>query len=687
MDDNDDAWSYLFPPSSDLLEQETPLERPPALGSSFVENKNPSVVQKSAPADPHTTRQDASSIISKDGSVNALALASYSAGSGGSGVNGVEPSPPATPKTDFRNSLQQCHTRLMEHHDSPEDSPNFISFRKNHKKAASVETNEDKFDPLLYVDEKFAGTKYRYATIKRNVEFHQLFRLLDLTDRLLDDFSCALSKEFLMQGRMYVTEHNLCFNSNLLGWVTSVSVAFMDVKRIDKKFTAGLFPNGISIQTADSKHNFASFISRDATYDFLRTVWHKSTGKDYSELNETPPMSPENIKADDATEGKISSYILSIDEDENEQKPESDSEYSDDDESVSEAEPLPPIEESPPTVPSTVKRLKDSSGYRNMGPEAHEPTVITKTFENAELENEVCLTHIDAPLGTVFDVLFGSNDTSFHRRFLEAHDASEIGSYDVYHPMDDDPSKLSRSYVYRRALGYSIGPKSTRCNVSETIEHLNFADYVVLLLTTQTPDVPSGGAFTVNNRYYLSWGEKNTTTLRVAYFIKWTGRSWIKNVIEKLAHAAQVAAAKDLVVELNKELALQTTPVLGPPTVAETTPQAVVEPVASVETKKVQKKKPKSTNTWFILLVVAIVVCLAVVLFIQYQLSLALGETRALLEHQTVLTTALLRVVPVDKRTPVQNDFWSLVAGKGPALSRTQQAAFLANQARLLLDL
>jgi hypothetical protein len=39
---------------------------------------------------------------------------------------------------------------------------------------------------------------------------------------LIEDYSCALSKEILVQGRMYVSEHYICFNSNIFGWVTNV---------------------------------------------------------------------------------------------------------------------------------------------------------------------------------------------------------------------------------------------------------------------------------------------------------------------------------------------------------------------------------------------------------------------------------------------------------------------------------
>ena len=36
---------------------------------------------------------------------------------------------------------------------------------------------------------------------------------------VMDDFVCALKKRILLQGRMYVFEHYVCFHSNVLGYV------------------------------------------------------------------------------------------------------------------------------------------------------------------------------------------------------------------------------------------------------------------------------------------------------------------------------------------------------------------------------------------------------------------------------------------------------------------------------------
>ena len=96
-------------------------------------------------------------------------------------------------------------------------------------------------------------------------------------------------------------------------------------------------------------------------------------------------------------------------------------------------------------------------------------------------------------------------------QFPETHDGSEISEISDFRPSEEDPAVLERKYIYRRALGYSIGPKSTKCEVTETIEHLNFADYMVVV-STVTPDVPLGGVFSVKTRYIFHGPTRITRT-------------------------------------------------------------------------------------------------------------------------------------------------------------------------------
>ncbi|KAG2174239.1 hypothetical protein INT43_004260, partial [Umbelopsis isabellina] len=122
------------------------------------------------------------------------------------------------------------------------------------------------------------------ANTKRNAEFHALFRSVPEDDLLIEGveergqfqtlyYGCALQKEILVQGRIYISEHHICFNANIFGWVTNLVLAFSEVVSIEKKMTAMFIPNGILICTLHAKHSFASFLSRDMAYDQMFDVW------------------------------------------------------------------------------------------------------------------------------------------------------------------------------------------------------------------------------------------------------------------------------------------------------------------------------------------------------------------------------------------------------------------------------
>lgn len=518
--DEEDAWSYSFPPSTEslpILQQSqskrsttqpsnstfrtwqngdtslTNLQMKLLIDTTTTSSKSslpfPSTIQKSIPLDPLTTKEDANSVISKDSKGNALNEASQTDDKPkfmkdleeyGSTRN-ISNSPLSQQSTNGTNLLS---------------SPKFISYRKS-KRTVSEGTFDSmldkspmsppasRYDPKLYVDEFYKTSKFRYATIKRNIDFHNNFHSLDLTDRLVDDFACALSREILLQGRIYLSESYICFNSNLLGWVTNLVIQLEEVVKIEKRSTAGLFPNAISIETVDGTlHTFASFLSRDQTYELMLTLWKGKTGKSNNDLTLTSEDELEN-NAIDSPNKNIESYILSLDGDDEEDNDVQSLDNSGEDEEEEESEL--DIEE---VLSTKLIKLKSESPYTNNGPDAHAPT--TANYEKLEAEIELVDEVIDAPMGIVFAILFGPY-TKFQTNFLETHDGSEISEISDFRPSEEDPAVLERKYIYRRALGYSIGPKSTKCEVTETIEHLNFADYIVVVSTTVTPDVPLGG--------------------------------------------------------------------------------------------------------------------------------------------------------------------------------------------------
>lgn len=104
-----------------------------------------------------------------------------------------------------------------------DDNPNDSESDDN----GSVNSEED-------LDELLDTSAIRPAGEKRNKEFHQIFKRIPPNEKLIDEFGCALSKDILVQGRMYLSEHYICFNSNILGWVTNIIIPLQEVIQIEK---------------------------------------------------------------------------------------------------------------------------------------------------------------------------------------------------------------------------------------------------------------------------------------------------------------------------------------------------------------------------------------------------------------------------------------------------------------------
>ncbi|KAJ2777404.1 hypothetical protein GGI15_004516 [Coemansia interrupta] len=122
--------------------------------------------------------------------------------------------------------------------------------------------------------------------LKRNADFHMLFRNIPINELLIDDYGCALQRDILVQGRLYLTENFVCFYSNIFGWVTNLVIAFDEIMTIEKKMTALIIPNAIQVSTLHAKHFFGSFIYRDSAYNQLFDLWAKSRSEKHAGMPE-----------------------------------------------------------------------------------------------------------------------------------------------------------------------------------------------------------------------------------------------------------------------------------------------------------------------------------------------------------------------------------------------------------------
>ncbi|KAG8143320.1 putative GRAM domain-containing protein [Naja naja] len=111
---------------------------------------------------------------------------------------------------------------------------------------------------------------------QRNEDFRRIFKGLPEAERLLVDYSCALQRDILLQGRLYLSENWICFYSNIFRWETTISIQLKEVICIKKEKTAKLIPNAIQICTESEKHFFTSFGARDRCFMLIFRLWQNA---------------------------------------------------------------------------------------------------------------------------------------------------------------------------------------------------------------------------------------------------------------------------------------------------------------------------------------------------------------------------------------------------------------------------
>ncbi|XP_078140047.1 GRAM domain-containing protein 2A [Centroberyx gerrardi] len=157
-------------------------------------------------------------------------------------------------------------------------------------------------EDLSYEDVKKC---YRGSTVsKYNSQYHKLFQCVPKDEILMKVYSCALLRDILLQGRLYISRNWLCFYANLFGKDIKVAIPVVSVRLVKKHKTAGLVPNGLAITTdTGQKYVFVSLLSRDSVYDVLRRICThlQVNGKSLSlkQYMEEPTLSLDEFPAPD----------------------------------------------------------------------------------------------------------------------------------------------------------------------------------------------------------------------------------------------------------------------------------------------------------------------------------------------------------------------------------------------------
>ncbi|CAG8456018.1 7391_t:CDS:2 [Funneliformis mosseae] len=424
---------------------------------------------------------------------------------------------------------------------------------------------------------------YAPAAPRKNAEFHSLFRSVPEDDYLINDYGCALQKEILVQGRLYVSAKHVCFYANIFGWVTILVIAFSDILSIEKKMTAFVIPNAVLISTLHAKHFFTSFLSRDPAFELMYTMWKQthpalaltesenSTSRKDSDASETSENN-NSITSDDEVKSISSQGVilknfalpkLTLDPMRLMRGPTS---SSDDDNTLNQEKLDSDIQSLPLSLQSRVfdnssvakeqrKRrsrsksdvglqLPDTNGSDSKHSEKirsssrnqsrhtasntvkrRRPTQCACLKKGQHYDNVSLDTKLNGSVEKIFNLLF-VNDLV--KNYIREEDKCTDIEFEEWKIEDNI---WTRSQSYTKPLNNPIGPKSTKCFIKDECSH--FDDYITNVSTATTPDVPSGNNFCVKTRTCIMCAGTNESRIIVTCAIEWSKSSWLKGAIEK----------------------------------------------------------------------------------------------------------------------------------------------------------
>lgn len=80
-------------------------------------------------------------------------------------------------------------------------------------------------------------------------------------------------------------KHNTDVAPAASSFFSQLSIPIYEITSLEKKMTAFVIPNAIQITTRQAKYTFASFLSRDTTFDVIYNIWRLARPEDGSVIS------------------------------------------------------------------------------------------------------------------------------------------------------------------------------------------------------------------------------------------------------------------------------------------------------------------------------------------------------------------------------------------------------------------
>ncbi|XP_053971246.1 protein Aster-B-like isoform X2 [Hylaeus anthracinus] len=383
-----------------------------------------------------------------------------------------------------------------------------------------------------------------YPTYKsRSEDFKRIFKDVPDDERLVVDYSCALQREILVHGRLYVSQNYVCFYANIFSWETLVSLRWKDVTSITKEKTALVIPNAISICTATDKFFLTSFGARDKTYVMLFRVWqnaligepmnaaemwqlvHSCYGDELGLTSEdedyVPPISPPDeeklstrlsVESFSEVEGSNVENLGSGTEQAIEAKPE-----------IHRPRPV-----SIPDATDLSDTTESEAEKHGLKPSIRNSIICTSPHEGRQISKAVLPIHIDH----LFTLLF--TNSKFFLDFQTARKTTDlVQSAWMY---NEQTSQKIRNLSFTIALSQAIGPRTSHITETQIMLPCSRPGHLYSIdIESVNAGIPYADSFSVLIHYCITSISENETSITIYAQIKYKKNVWgfVKGVIEK----------------------------------------------------------------------------------------------------------------------------------------------------------
>lgn len=387
----------------------------------------------------------------------------------------------------------------------------------------------------------------------RSEDFKKIFKDIPNDERLIVDYSCALQKDILVHGRMFISQNWVCFYANIFRWETVLTIPCKDICAITKEKTARVIPNAIQIASEKDKYFFTSFGARDKTFMMLFRIWqnalldrpmtpqeqwhwvHISYGEELgltsSDDDYVPPPALDYVR-DQHTgkdDGSLAGKELDCPTDSSDQHvlPTESITNADDTDLVATDDAFGPTQDS-----MVVNEDEPLTDFGDTTEESDGEIICTEHdhFSKTYM-NEV----FSIPVDKMFEYLF--TDSPFFRCFAETRKTYEL----VLPPWQEEPDadgNRQRTITYTLTLGASLGPKNSPATEQQVCYKQSQPGMLYVIDTSTTmASVPYTEAFFVEHRYCITRASYTKCRLKVTSEVRYRKTLWglVKNIIEKNA--------------------------------------------------------------------------------------------------------------------------------------------------------